>query len=157
MKTMGRFFQGQSNEAMFILSRASEAGSPTNRLGSDKKPDEGSFGPSTGGPDLHGSLQTTLGSVWAATRHGVRDPFKKKQTFLLRQGEPGTSHYFSKKGGLFYIFFPTKKGSTLYPFQAKGGPCYNYNDHYGVVEPCTLINLSPLDLERQTYLNFEEN
>ena len=31
---------------------ASEAGSPTNRLGSDKARGQGSFGPSTGGPDL---------------------------------------------------------------------------------------------------------
>ncbi len=35
-----------------ILSRASEAGSPTNRPGSDKTRGQGSFGPSTGGPDL---------------------------------------------------------------------------------------------------------
>ncbi len=35
-----------------ILSRASEAGSPTNRPGSDKTRNQGSFGPSTGGPDL---------------------------------------------------------------------------------------------------------
>ena len=41
-----------------ILSRASEAGSPTNRLGSDKTRGQGSFGPSTGGPDLQGSLQS---------------------------------------------------------------------------------------------------
>ena len=34
-----------------ILSRASEAGSPTNRPGSDKTHGQGSFGPSTGGPD----------------------------------------------------------------------------------------------------------
>ena len=40
-----------------ILSRASEAGSPTNRPGSDKTQGQGSFGPSTGGPDLQGSLQ----------------------------------------------------------------------------------------------------
>ncbi len=40
-----------------ILSRASEAGSPTNRSGSDKTRGQGSFGPSTGGPDLQGSLQ----------------------------------------------------------------------------------------------------
>ncbi len=36
----------------YILSRASEAGSPTNRSGSDKTRGQGSFGPSTGGPDL---------------------------------------------------------------------------------------------------------
>ncbi len=40
-----------------ILSRASEAGSPTNRSGNDKTRGQGSFGPSTGGPDLHMSLQ----------------------------------------------------------------------------------------------------
>ncbi len=34
-----------------ILSSASEAGSPTNRSGSDKTRGQGSFGPSTGGPD----------------------------------------------------------------------------------------------------------
>ncbi len=33
----------------YILSRASEAGSPTNRPGSDKTQGQGSFGPSTGG------------------------------------------------------------------------------------------------------------
>ncbi len=38
-----------------ILSRASEAGSPINRSGSDKTRGQGSFGPSTGGPDLQGS------------------------------------------------------------------------------------------------------
>ncbi len=32
----------------YILSRASEAGSPTNRPGSDKTRGQGSFGPSTG-------------------------------------------------------------------------------------------------------------
>ncbi len=41
-----------------ILSRASETGSPTNRSGSNKTRGQGSFGPSTGGPDLQGSLQT---------------------------------------------------------------------------------------------------
>ena len=40
----------------YILSRASEAGSPTNRPGSDKTQGHGSLGPSTGGPDLQGSL-----------------------------------------------------------------------------------------------------
>ncbi len=40
-----------------VLSCASEAGSPTNRQGSDKTRGQGSFGPSTGGPDLQGSLQ----------------------------------------------------------------------------------------------------
>ncbi len=43
-----------------ILSRASEAGSPTNRSGSDKTQGQGSFGPSTGGPDLQGSLDYYL-------------------------------------------------------------------------------------------------
>ena len=38
-----------------ILSRANEAGSPTNRQGSDKTQGQGCFGPSTGGPDLQGS------------------------------------------------------------------------------------------------------
>ena len=33
--------------------RASEAGSPTNRSGSDKTQGQGSFSPSTGGPDNH--------------------------------------------------------------------------------------------------------
>ncbi len=42
---------------LIVLSRASEAGSPTNRPGSDKTRGQGSFGPSTGGPDLQGSLQ----------------------------------------------------------------------------------------------------
>ena len=32
-------------------------GSPTNRTGGDKTRDQRSFGPSTGGPDLQGSLQ----------------------------------------------------------------------------------------------------
>ncbi len=41
----------------FELSRASAAGSPTNRPGSDKTQGQESFGPSTGGPDLQGSLQ----------------------------------------------------------------------------------------------------
>ncbi len=41
---------------LYILSRASEAGSPMNRLGSDKTRGQGSFGPSTGGPDLQGLL-----------------------------------------------------------------------------------------------------
>ncbi len=36
-----------------ILSHASEAGSPTNRPGSDKTQGQGSFGPSTGEPDNH--------------------------------------------------------------------------------------------------------
>ncbi len=36
-----------------ILSRASEAGSPTNRSGSDKTRGQGSFGPSAGGLDLN--------------------------------------------------------------------------------------------------------
>ena len=37
---------------LYILSPASEAGSPTNRPGSDKTWGQGSFGPFTGGPDL---------------------------------------------------------------------------------------------------------
>ncbi len=76
-----------------ILSRASEAGSPTNRLGSDKTRGQGSFGPSIGGPDLQ-AINETIPSeppkrIWcvlshaseaglhrtarAATRHGARD------------------------------------------------------------------------------------
>ncbi len=35
-------------------------------------------------------LQQTHPGLRAATRHGVRDPLVR---FLLRQGEPGTSHY----------------------------------------------------------------
>ncbi len=42
---------------MAILSHVSEAGSPMNRSGSDKTQGQGSFAPSTGGPDLQGSLQ----------------------------------------------------------------------------------------------------
>ena len=42
-----------------MLLRASEASCPTNRSGSDKTRGQGSFGPSTGGPDLQGSLQPT--------------------------------------------------------------------------------------------------
>ena len=56
---------------VYILSRASEVGSPSNHPG-----------------------------LRAATRHGVRDPLvgSQKRTvhltrFLLRQGEPGTSQY----------------------------------------------------------------
>ncbi len=50
--------RGQSeNNFEMILSRASKAGSPTNRSGSDKSWGQGSFGLSTGGPDLQGSLQ----------------------------------------------------------------------------------------------------
>ncbi len=56
----------------YILSRASEVGSPTNHPG-----------------------------LRAATRHGARDPLVRLQVqtdgtfdpFLLRQGEPGTSQY----------------------------------------------------------------
>ncbi len=40
-----------------VLSCAGKAGFPTNRLGSDKTRGQGSFSPSTGGPDLQGSLQ----------------------------------------------------------------------------------------------------
>ncbi len=72
---------GLNFHVFFILSRASEMGSPTNppwAPGSDKTQGQGSFGPFTGG------LPT--------------QNFKKKQTahlirFLLRQGEPGTSQY----------------------------------------------------------------
>ena len=41
----------------YTLSRASEAGSPTNSPASDKTQGQASLGPSTGGPDIHGSLQ----------------------------------------------------------------------------------------------------
>ena len=40
-----------------VLSRASEAGSPTNRPGSDKTRGQGSFDLSTGGPDLYKNLK----------------------------------------------------------------------------------------------------
>ena len=59
----------------YILSRASETGSPTNRSGSNKTPGQGSFGPSTGGPDLKGTNRTF------------------DSPFLLRQVEPGKSQY----------------------------------------------------------------
>ncbi len=58
-----------------ILSRASETGSPTNRPGSNKTRGQGSFGTSTGGPDLK-----------ERNAHLIRP-------ILLRQGEPGTSQY----------------------------------------------------------------
>ncbi len=48
---------GALNWQNTVLLRASEAGSPTNRSGSDKTRGQGSFGPSTGGPDLQESLQ----------------------------------------------------------------------------------------------------
>ncbi len=66
-------------------------GSPTNRSGSDKTRGQGSFGPSTGVPDLQGSLQP------AELDNHLDINFKKERTahlirfFLLRQGEPGTS------------------------------------------------------------------
>ncbi len=60
--------------SIYKLSRASEAGSPTNGPGSDKTQGQGSFGPSTGGPDLYKNL-------------------KKKRTAHLIQGDPGTSQY----------------------------------------------------------------
>ncbi len=47
----GAKLKGSCTSHENILSRASEVGSPTNRPGS-----QGSFGPSTGGPDLQGSL-----------------------------------------------------------------------------------------------------
>ena len=62
----------------YILSRASNAGSPTNHPGSDKTRDQGCFGPSTGGPDLKETNRTF------------------DSPFLLRQGEPGTSQYITK-------------------------------------------------------------
>ncbi len=43
-----------------ILSHASEAGSPTNRPGSDKTQGQGSLGPSTGEPDLIHVKQLTV-------------------------------------------------------------------------------------------------
>ncbi len=45
-------YRGTTAFMTCILSRASEAGSPTNRPGSDKTRGQGSFGQSTGGPDL---------------------------------------------------------------------------------------------------------
>ncbi len=67
-----RLFIGKSFP--YILSRASGAGSPTNRPAGDKTRDQRSFGPSTGGPEKN-EFHT-----WFAL-------------FLLRQGEPGTSQY----------------------------------------------------------------
>ncbi len=49
-----------------ILSRAIKAGSPTNRSGSDKTRGQKSFGPSTGGPDLQGSLKRNEPHIWFA-------------------------------------------------------------------------------------------
>ncbi len=72
----------------YILSCVSEAGSPTNRPGSDKTLGQGSFGPSTGGSDLQGNH--------------LDKNFKKDEPhtwfalLLLRQGEPGTSQYLIK-------------------------------------------------------------
>ncbi len=81
-----------------ILSRASEAGSPTNppwAPGSDKTRGQESFGPFTGG--LYKNLKKKR------TVHLIR--------FLLRQGESGTSRYI--------------KFST-YPLMY-GGPFVKYN------------------------------
>ena len=55
--TMFQISQKKYAFDIYILSLASEAGSPTNRSGSDKTRGQGSFGPPTGGPVLHGSLQ----------------------------------------------------------------------------------------------------
>ncbi len=81
---------------IYLLSRASGAGSPTNRMGSDKTQDQRSFGPSTGGPDLQGSLQPAelgnhLDKNLKRTNRTPDSPY-----FSLRQGEPGTSQYFEK-------------------------------------------------------------
>ncbi len=57
-KSMGRLCRGRTDEA--ILSCASEAGSPTNRPGSDKTRGQGSFGPSTiGGNHLDKNFNRT--------------------------------------------------------------------------------------------------
>ncbi len=68
----------QCNIFLITLSRASEAWSPTNRSGSDKTRNQGSFGPSTGGQ------QTS--QITTQTKYLIR-------LFLLRQSEPGTSQY----------------------------------------------------------------
>ena len=61
---------------ILLLSRASETGSPTNRSGIDKARGQGSFGPSKGGKGTN----------------PIPD-----SPFLLRHGEPGTSHYIILK------------------------------------------------------------
>ncbi len=79
---------------VFILSRASEAGSPTNppwAPGSDKTRGQGSFGAFTGGLDL-------LGEPDYFSHDSLYKILKRNKphiwlTFLLRQGEPGTSQY----------------------------------------------------------------
>ncbi len=81
------------------MSRASEAGSPKNRSGSDKTQGKGSFGPSTGGPDLQGSLQPAELTKTPQDIYLDKKNLKKEtdhtfdSPFLLRQGEPGTSQY----------------------------------------------------------------
>ena len=50
-----------------ILSRASEAGFPTNRPGSDKTRGQGSFGPSTGGPDLKERIAHLIRLIFTKT------------------------------------------------------------------------------------------
>ncbi len=69
---------------IFILSRASETGSPTNRLGSDKTRGQGSL---------------TIDKLDKIQFNHLDKNLKKERTahliplFLLRQGEPGTSQY----------------------------------------------------------------
>ena len=65
-----------------ILSRASEAGSPTNCPGSDKTRGQGSFGPSTGGPDLQGSLQLTI--IKLDNYLDIKFKKKKRTAHLIR-------------------------------------------------------------------------
>ncbi len=54
-------------------------GSPTNRPGSDKTRGQGSFGPSTGGPDLIHVKHLTIGKL----NHYLDKNFKKKRTTHL--------------------------------------------------------------------------
>ncbi len=71
-----------------ILSHASEAGSPTNRTGSDKTRGQGSFGPSTGGHLTIDELDYYLDKIFKKETNRILD-----SPFLLRQGEPGTSQH----------------------------------------------------------------
>ncbi len=74
-----------------MLSRASEAGSPTNRSGSDKTRGQGSFGPSTDGHVKHLTLGKLDNHQDKKNLKGMNHTFDSP--FLLRQGEPGTSQY----------------------------------------------------------------
>ena len=55
-----------------ILSHASEAGSPTNRSGSDKTRGQGSFGPSTGGPTAY-LIRLFYYDRVSLARHNIND------------------------------------------------------------------------------------